>query len=329
MSEDQWVNLFTDCIAKRRYFAFGTHDCVASVKPEPRLRAYERLIQIALQKKALIANSSEAADMFRRAALAKCYSRTARAWNDTNRDLYRTRKLKELIRSEAQKLDRPVVADLGSAGGLLTAQLADIAKVIYCIDNAPGMVHSVAKNPVIKAQIGDVTDCGLPDNSVDFVVATRIVEYLFWPNHLANEIKRIGKLGGKYLLSFPAARKSSVFVGHTPPDLIRRYFTTQEIDSWTRQIGSGQLIGIFKDEEAEAGAQVEPTNFEVHNWIFIGTIEDKNPASSALRMRVVALSEFAFELRDKERDAYVKSFGKYIPAPVRKVVRKLPYFKNL
>jgi hypothetical protein len=191
------------------------------------------------------------------------------------------------------------------------------------------MVHSVAKNPVIKAQIGDVTDCGLPDNLVDFVVATRIVEYLFWPNHLANEIKRIGKLGGKYLLSFPAARKSSVFVGHTPPDLIRRYFTTQEIDSWTRQIGSGQLIGIFKDEEAEAGAQVEPTNFEVHNWIFIGTIEDKNPASSALRMRVVALSEFAFELRDKERDAYVKSFGKYIPAPVRKVVRKLPYFKNL
>jgi hypothetical protein len=46
-------------------------------------------------------------------------------------------------------------------------------------------------------------------------------------------------------------------------------------------------------------------------------------------MKQVALSDFKFELRNRERDAYVKSFGKYIPSPVRKLVRKLPYFKSL
>jgi SAM-dependent methyltransferase len=329
MSEDQWVQSFADLIGKRRYFAFGNHDCAASLKPEARLKAYEKVIQVALQRKALIVNCSEAADLFRRAAVAKYYNQTAKDWNDANRELYRTKKFKELIRSEAQKLNEPVIADLGSAGGLLTAQLSDIAKRIYCIDNAPGMVRCLTKNRVVKAQIGDVTNSGLPDNYVDYVIATRVVEYLFWPDQLANEIKRIGKLGAQYLLSFPAARKSSVYVGETPPDRIRRYFAAQEVKGWTEQIGPGRLIGIFQNEEADAGAQADPTKYEVHNWIYIGEIQNKNPSHSTVRIKHIPLSDFAFELRNHQRDAYVKSFAKYVPAFVRKILRQLPYFKNL
>ena len=329
MSEDQWVQSFADLMGKRRSFAFGNHDCVVSLKPETRLKAYEKVIQLALKNKALIVNCSEAADMFRRAAVAKYYSRTAKDWNATNRELYRTKKLKELVRSEAQKLPKPVIADLGSAGGLLTTQLADVATTVYCVDNAPGMIRHVPRNQVVKAQIGDVTNSGLPDSSVDYVIATRIVEYLYWPDQLANEIKRIGKLGAKYLLSFPAARKNSIYVGEAPPDRIRRYFTAPEVEGWTKQIGPGRLIGIFQNEEAEVGAQTNPAKYEVHNWIYIGEIQNKNFSKPAVRMKYIPLSDFKFELRNYQRDAYVKSFGKYVPTPIRKILRKLPYFKNL
>jgi len=144
MTEDQWVETFADLMDRRRYFGFGTHDCVASLKPEARLKAYARVIEIALQRKALVVNFSEAAHMFRRAALNKFAGLAAREWNRT-----------------------------------------------------------------------------------------------------------------------------------------------------------------------------------------IGDIQSNYPLQATVRMKPPALSDFAFELRNRERDAYIKSFGKYVPAPVRKVVRKLPYFKGL
>ena len=329
ISEEQWVRSFADLLDKRRYFAFGNHDSVVSLKPEARLKAYEKVIQIAVENKALIVNFSEAADLFRRAAIAKFYSDTAKDWNRTNKDLYRTKKFKELVRSEAQKLDKPIVADLGSAGGLLTSQLADIAKTIYCIDNAPGMIQSVNKNQVVKAQIGDVTDSHLPDNSVDYVIATRIVEYLFWPHQLADEIKRIGKAGAAYFVSFPAARRIPIHRNENPPDRLRYYFTAEEVHEWTKQIGPGRLSGILESKEAEVGYQADPSKYEVHNWIYIGVIQNKRFSNFSVRMKNVPLAEFEFELRNHERDAYIKSFGRYVPEPVRKIIRMLPYFKRL
>jgi hypothetical protein len=129
---------------ERRYFGFGTHDCVVSLKPELRLKAYERVIQIAQQNKALIVNFSEAADFFRKAALAKS-----------------------------------------------------------------------------------------------------------------------SKLGAK-------------------------------------------------------------------DWYHaINRFQQKHPPRPGTRMKQVEISDFRFEIRNRQRDAYIKSFGKYVPAPVRKIVRKLPYFKSM
>jgi len=144
LTEDQWVETFAGLMGHRRYFGFGTHDCVASLKPEPRLKAYDKVIQIALQKKALIVNFGEAADLFRRAAFEKFSSLATKGWTNT-----------------------------------------------------------------------------------------------------------------------------------------------------------------------------------------LGEIQRKHPSQSAARMNQIPLADFKFELRNRERDAYIKSFGKYVPASVRKVARRLPYFKGL
>lgn len=67
MNEQDWIASFASLMDRRRCFGFGNHDSVISLKPEERVHAYERVIQVALQKKALIVNFSEAADLFRRA----------------------------------------------------------------------------------------------------------------------------------------------------------------------------------------------------------------------------------------------------------------------
>lgn len=82
---------------------------------------------------------------------------------------------------------------MGSGGGVLSLPLKDLARKIYLVDNAIGMVTEVDSDSCIKACLGEVTDSNLPDKSIDFVICARIIEYLFWLECLADEIKRIGK----------------------------------------------------------------------------------------------------------------------------------------
>ena len=95
MSGEQWVGSFSTLMSQRRYFGFGNHDFVVSLKPEVGLKAYENLIQVALQKNALIVNFSEAADMFKRAALARADRRTAVGSQQSTRTSHRTISLGE------------------------------------------------------------------------------------------------------------------------------------------------------------------------------------------------------------------------------------------
>jgi peptidoglycan/xylan/chitin deacetylase (PgdA/CDA1 family) len=86
MTEEQWVQSFAVLMDKTRYFGFGNHDSVVSIKPEIRLTAYEKVIQVALRKNALITNFSQAADLFRRAAHAKFHYRVAKNWIQNTHD---------------------------------------------------------------------------------------------------------------------------------------------------------------------------------------------------------------------------------------------------
>jgi peptidoglycan/xylan/chitin deacetylase (PgdA/CDA1 family)/ubiquinone/menaquinone biosynthesis C-methylase UbiE len=330
ISLEGWARAFADLLGKGNCFGFGNHDSVVSLRPAERLEAYETLIKLAIQHGALIVTFSQAADLFRRAALSKFYSDTARNWNLINKSLYRTRKFMELIRAEAEKRGRQLtVADLGSAGGLLTSQLADIAKTVYCVDNAYGMLDTLRASNVMKAHIGDVTDSRLPDSSIDLVIAARVVEYLFWPQKLTNEIKRIGKLGASYVLTCPATRRTTPAAGPDPPDKIRRYFSAEEVHDLAKQIGPGSLIGIYESEEAEARSQSEPGRHEVFNWVYIGEIRDKSGWNQSVTAESIPLDAFDFQFRNYRVDSYFKAAGRYVPRPVRKMIRKFPYFNGL
>jgi peptidoglycan/xylan/chitin deacetylase (PgdA/CDA1 family)/ubiquinone/menaquinone biosynthesis C-methylase UbiE len=300
-SVEQWVERFQEHLRTRAYFGIGSHDCVAALAPERMLNAWERLLQIAASHDALTITFSEAADLFRRNRLARHYERIAANWNRATRRLYRTRRFQELIRREAEATaPRPVIADLGSAGGALTLPLLDIAGKLYCVDQTPGMVAELGDG--VETIIGEVTATPLPDDSVDVIVCARLIEYLFWPERLADEIRRIGRAGATVIATFPAVCDSMAPQEGAPPDRIRHYFAPEEILSWAEPIGPGRLLGVQHDPAEPRDAQEEhryrlreenPSgDVRPTNWVWIGRVVGRAPDRSY--RPAIPLSAFDF-----------------------------------
>ena len=303
---NKWIQQFSGLLKTRHYFGFGSHDSVTSFATEERLKAWERILQIAVENKALLVTFSEAADLFRRASVSRFYSNTAKNWNAGAKSIDLTKNLQKRIRAEAEKLNQPVVADLGSGGGLLSSPLKDIAKKVYCVDNAPGMVANVNSEDCVHARFGEVTDSNLPDNSIDLVICSRIVEYLLFPDNLADEIKRIGKLGATYFITFPVLHGNIPSHGGSPPRRIRHYFTSDEIEEWAKQIGSGQLI---RDND---------------DWIYVGKIEKEFDQDR--QKRTVPMSAFKFQFPSPHYDrikTYLGIYANNIWRRFPKIVQKL------
>ena len=176
----------------------------------------------------------------------------------------------------------PMVADLASAGGVQSYPLKDRASGIYCVDNSPGMVESVQEDEVIKGQFGEMTATGLQNNSMDLVFCVNAVEYLFWPEDLAEEVKRIAKPNARCLIAFPAREGCPLQAPVTPPDRIQHNFTRAEVEAWAKLIGPGEIIGIQHDakepadaEEALAYRELEEDQANITNpmfWVFRGEV---------------------------------------------------------
>jgi len=340
LTVDQWVQQFSGLLKSRTYFGFGSHDSLTSFAPEERLKAWERILQIAIENKVFLFTFSEAADLFRRAALSRYSSITAKNWDQDTETLYRTKRFQEIIRAEAEKLDQPIIADLGSGGSVLSLTLKDIAKKIYCVDNAPGTVADVDSDSNIQAWFGEVTDSNLPDNSIDLVICGCIIEYLFWPNRLADEIKRIGKIGSTYFITFPDFRGISVSNEGCPSNKIRHYFTPDEIQKWADQIGPGRLIGIqyevpesdnpeteqrYRIIEKNSSPDAYPTN-----WAYIGTIQNKFTPKRCYR-RTIPLPVVNFRFPNQRYNhfkMYLVHIGRRFPKPIRKLGKWLLYHEN-
>jgi SAM-dependent methyltransferase/peptidoglycan/xylan/chitin deacetylase (PgdA/CDA1 family) len=279
---EAWVEGFRGLLGDDGYFGFGSHDSVAGMAPDERLAAWEQVLQAAVRSGRKLLTFSDAADLFRRSALADHYSSTAATWNEATQGLYRTHRFREMIRAEAERLDRPAVADLGSGGGVLTTSLGDLASVIYCVDSSEGMLGEVEADGRVRAQLGDVTDSGLPDHSIDLVVCARVIEYLFWPDRLADEIRRIGKPGATYFVTFPADRGETPVADGSPDNRIRRYFTAEAVQRWASQIGPGRLAGVQYDpaepedqaamDRYRAMDQDPPAGVLPTNWVYIGRV---------------------------------------------------------
>jgi hypothetical protein len=161
----EWIESFASSLRSRRYFGWGSHDCVFSSRPAAYLKAYEELINVAIEHDALLVSFSQAADLYRRSALAAYYDSTARAWNRKTRSLYRTRRFREIVRDDVERLESPVVVDLGSGGGALSHHLTDVASTIWCVDNAVGMLESFRSGETVQPVLGEVTDSTLATGS--------------------------------------------------------------------------------------------------------------------------------------------------------------------
>jgi len=330
MSNDEWIQQFSRLFQTRTFITYGSHDVYTSYDPEERLKAWETILKIAKEKKALFVNFSEAADLYRRAALSRHYSMNATNWNQATKPLYRTKRFQELIRNEVKKLNRPIIADLGSGGGILSVPLEDLAEKIYCIDNAPNMIKEFNNNQCIQSYLGEVTDTNLQDNSIDFIICARIIEYLPWPERLADEIKRIGKHGAIFFVTFPAARDTPHPINKSPPDRLRHYFTSEEIIKWAKQIGKGKLIGVqYKysepntSEEEQQYREMENNpdpKSTPSNWVYIGNIQEKY--TKPHYRKSVPSSAFNFQFSEQGSDLLkitLLQIGRRLPKPVQKL----------
>jgi peptidoglycan/xylan/chitin deacetylase (PgdA/CDA1 family) len=333
VSVEAFLRRFATLVRQRPYVAVGFHDSTTSCAPQERLRVWETLLQIAARAKAPTVTFSEAADLFRRAALARYYTQVAKVWNRDTQTLYRTRRFQEMLRAEVEKLSAPIIADLGSGGGVLSAPLQDKAKMIYCVDAAPGMVAAAGASSHMQARLGEATESNLPAQSVDLVICARVAEYLFWPERLANEIKRIGKTGATYFITFPTFRGTPPSNDGAPPDRIRRYFTPEEIRLWAEPIGPGRLFGVQYEDPEPSDPETEqryrrmeqnpPPHRLPTNWVYIGTVAKHEVSATHGRVLPISAARFRFPSeRSQHIKAVLRRLWLRLPPTVRNIVRR-------
>ncbi|OGZ03095.1 MAG: hypothetical protein A2390_02635, partial [Candidatus Liptonbacteria bacterium RIFOXYB1_FULL_36_10] len=336
---DKWLSFFSKILDERRYIAVGFHDSVASFDLEKMLGVYEAAIKEVKKKGAFFLSFSEGADLFRRAAVEKYYNKAAKEWNKDTQRLYRTKRFREIIKEEAQKIERPIIVDLGSAGGILTSPLKKIASKIYLVDNASGMVSGIDSDGILEPKVGDATTSGLPDKSVDVVVAARIVEYLFNPDDLAFEIRRIAKPGAVFIVTFPVLREGKKETNEgNPPNRVRHYFSLEEVKRWAEKIGPGRLFGVqykkmepvnIEEEEQYRKMEENPDSGTIPiNWVFVGKVGEGGEGLCLSRRKLplslanfVLPSEWIAGLKSK-----ISVFKKYIPKPVKNLLRPVVNF---
>lgn len=99
-----------------------------------------------------------------------------------------------------------VIADLGAGEGLVSQLLAQRAKQVWCIDNAPRMVEVgtelAKKNGLdnLTYKLGDIENVPLADKSVDVAILSQALHHARHPQTAVNEAARILRPGGQLLV---------------------------------------------------------------------------------------------------------------------------------
>ena len=278
----KWVHNFSRLIKSRTYIAFGLHDYIASYDPDKILTAWEKILQIGIESGALLLNFSETAELYRRTAI----SRDLQFNNGNNKTskVYIPGTFESLIKKEAEKLNNPVIANIFFDNKYLPSSIKEISKEVHCIPIDSDIIEDLESK-----------DSTLQNNFADLIICTNCIEYQFWPNHLADTIKQISKIGATYIVTFPSSvNNHSVSI----MEKIKHSFTKNEIQEWSKQIGPGDIIcldnisidnALINKREFNIKSEL---NFSETNWLFIGKVENQNIVSS--KRRSISISEAAF-----------------------------------
>jgi ubiquinone/menaquinone biosynthesis C-methylase UbiE len=115
--------------------------------------------------------------------------------------------------------------DLGCGSGVLTAELLALGADVVAVDASPAMLAAaretvrVPSGQLVRWIQTDATDLkGIPSSSVDGVLCSSVIEYVYEPGSVLSECARVLRDGGKLIVSVPA-KGSMVRLGQ---QMIRR-----------------------------------------------------------------------------------------------------------
>lgn len=94
------------------------------------------------------------------------------------------------------------VLDVGAGTGRLTVELARAGAEVIALDVSEEMLKVLKrKNAQIETVVGDAEDLPFADNSFDIIVAVFLVVHLKDPGRFFDEVYRVLKSGGKFLVT--------------------------------------------------------------------------------------------------------------------------------
>jgi SAM-dependent methyltransferase len=124
--------------------------------------------------------------------------------------------VREVVRSI--RAEHASVADLGCGSGVILSEILTmkprwIGHGLDISDEAVGYARKLAEHKQVAARAsfsaGNVTSLPYPDESLDLVVASEIIEHMPEPLKVVGEVRRVLRSGGKLILTMPVE-------SHTP-----------------------------------------------------------------------------------------------------------------
>jgi demethylmenaquinone methyltransferase/2-methoxy-6-polyprenyl-1,4-benzoquinol methylase len=110
--------------------------------------------------------------------------------------LYRQNEILEMLSFQGDE----AVADLGGGTGHLAVHMARECREVYVVDESSHMLDKVPENGKIRTVQADAGSTGFPDNTFDAVTLTDVLHHIKNHTLIIEEIRRILKPGGKFLI---------------------------------------------------------------------------------------------------------------------------------
>jgi ArsR family transcriptional regulator len=180
-----------------------------------------------------------------------------------------------------------VLADIGCGTGVLTLELARLAKRVIGIDLSRGMIHNAKRLAREKGiqnvdfRLGNAEKLPLPNASVDAAFCVMVLHFLTNPERAVAELCRVARPGGSVILVDLVPHKQDWMQA----EMAHRWlgFEQSTVEKWLRAAGAEQLeyelTGSYAGEKMERNGKQR-----VELFVARGRIPD-NPYHSPSRKK--------------------------------------------
>jgi hypothetical protein len=334
LTSTEWVQKFSKLMKSRAYIAFGLHDFVASFNPEEILQAWERILQIAVESRVPLVNFSEAADLYRRASMSKYLSKNNQS--DTNKQCLE-HNYEKIVTKEMMKLNNNIIAIICYWYEEMPLFIKEIAKRnrYLIIESNKFLDDESIRCFILNKE--EILEPKLQWNSVDLIICTSNIEYLFQPDHLADCIKKLGKIGATYIVNFQNTGANIESLDKSMFEMTKHHISPVEIKRWSNQIGRGNLFIIdtnFPDHNEnrnskgdKSSEQIKISGKYLKGCTLIGKVQYIDGIKQNKRLH--SLSEVMFHFPSPNLEHYriiLEEKKVFFMRPIKKAVRM---FQNL